>query len=274
LVAEVSPPANRRSVLDHPSKLGTHTAKPRATPTPIRWPATIDKIISQQGEVWPALTQHVSTSHVVGIVGLTPRCGATTLAIALVKALLTADPTAPNPQASDCRTRRNILLVDANFANPMIAPWFQLPTDSAWNEGSHSPLDSSSGKTLPGPAGLQILPLTCGIRHPRQPPPSATDPDEIQNSIRYYLPENAAGPMVRKLQDVLQTQRSIHQHVVADLGTLGFWANTGLLPTLATSCQQILFVVPKNFDNRIASQQYWQLQDAGCQAIAMLENTK
>lgn len=199
-----------------------------------------------------------------------------------------AEPTSSNPSP---RTRWRVdpghalatpqFLVDANIDRPALATLLEIEADGSWPEWTTSVIAAQQQTTvataaanLPGTPHLKIWPLTCALVPASDADyPSAT-PGRETDSIRYYLPPQAAGPILQcltRLIDDLQRQGS---GVVLDLGHLPLWQRLMWLPVLGKIIQHLILVVPQKPSHRDVSRAYWQLQDHGLTSCILVENNR
>lgn len=199
-----------------------------------------------------------------------------------------AEPTSSNPSP---RTRWRVdpghslatpqFLIDANIDRPALAEVLEIEADGSWPEWTTSVIAAQEPTTvataaanLPGTPHLKIWPLTCAlVPSPDAGYPSAT-PGRATDSIRYYLPTQAVGPILQcltRLIDDLQRQGS---GVVLDLGHLPLWQRLMWLPVLGKIIQHLVLVVPQPPNHRDVSLAYWQLQDHGLTSCMLVENNR
>ncbi len=172
-------------------------------------------------------------------------------------------------------------LIDANVDRPALATLLEIEADGSWpdwttrvNAAMEQTAFATAAANLPGTPLLKIWPLTCAlVPSPDAGYPSAT-PGRETDSIRYYLPTQAAGPILQcltRLIDDLQRQGS---GVVLDLGHLPLWQRLMWLPVLGKIIQHLVLVVPQQPNHRDVSRAYWQLHDHDLTSCILVENNR
>lgn len=194
-------------------------------------------------------------------------------------------------QAPDPQTRWRVdpphslsapqFLIDANIDRPALATRLEIEADGTWPEWTthavapnHPTTLAAAATDLPATGDLKIWPLRCALV-PSQPDNySAATTDALPDSIRYYLPPQAAGPILHCLTNLISQLHGQGCGVVLDLGHLPLWQRLMWLPTLSKIVQHLVLVVPANPDAREVSRAYWQLQDYGLTSCQLIENQR
>lgn len=203
----------------------------------------------------------------------------------------TAQPEQACEPATDPRMRWRVdpphslnspqFLIDANIDRPALATRLEIEADGTWPEWTthaiaptQSTEFSAAELDLPGTPDLKIWPLSCALvpttQDSRRPSAASTPTD----SIRYYLPPQAAGPILQCLTNLITELQRQGSGVVLDLGHLPLWQRLMWLPTLGKLVQHLILVVPANPDPRDVSRAYWQLQDYGLTSCQLIENQR
>lgn len=277
-VQEVQGPHFRGSLIREEQANGSAPNSNAAVPLSggLCWPPMVLELARRHQIQFDAIFQKTASRSRIGIVGLEPHCGTTTIASAM--SLHHCDRINRRP----LNQRSETILIDANLAKPMIASFINSSQATSWQEWTTISIDGLirnpnpiASLQLPGENGLRLWPLACGIYAAGAP---ITTPDVTFKSesatVRYYLPVQAAGPVAQTLGRVVDHLAGLGSIVMADLGHLEHWRRLQHLTTVAKSFDQIILVLPASADRRQVSKAIWELQDVGQSSCLMIENSQ
>jgi hypothetical protein len=244
---------------------------------PLQWSEIVTTFVRHNRAQMAAVLEITQKNHRIGLIGLEPSCGTTTIASALAVSIQADRDGRPDQQVVN--QFGPTVLIDANLAQPSLASIVSKSHSVSWTEWTTLSIEQTSQQldrivaTLPGGDSLKLWPLTCGISDS-----SIVDSvDRVasengDSAIRYFLPSQAAGPIAQVLGRVVERLHRGRNVVLADLGHLGFWRRLQHLSTIARLFDQLIVVIPTNSDRRTISQAIWELQELGQRSCLLLEN--
>lgn len=240
---------------------------------PIVWPQIVANLVAQNPAQWSAVQAKLAETSRVGILGLERGCGTTTLSSAL------ACSYSQRVELNHTSSLRPLVLIDGNLSRPALAEMLRLANHGSLTEWTTAVSEATlkgnvaldSG--LPGNDLVRFWPLSCGIIHSFGNEPESTETSECLDSVRYYLPPQAVGPITQALGRVVSQLASNGNKVVVDLGPIEFWRSLKHLNSIAKMFDQMIVVVPPSPNRRQISQLYWELRDAGQSSCLLLENS-
>ena len=172
-------------------------------------------------------------------------------------------------------------LIDANIDRPALASLLDIDADGSWPEWTTSVIAAreqtavaAATANLPGTPHLKIWPLTCALVPTADAEPLNSPQQSTRDSIRYYLPPQAAGPILQCLTRLIEDLQRHGSGIVLDLGQLPLWQRLMWLPVLGKIIQHLILVVPQQPNHRDVSRAYWQLQDHGLTSCILVENNR
>jgi hypothetical protein len=172
-------------------------------------------------------------------------------------------------------------LIDANVDRPALATLLEIEADGTWPEWTTSVIAAqeqtafaTATANLPGTPHLKIWPLTCALVPSPDAISQSETPDRETDSIRYYLPTQAAGPILQCLTRLINDLQRQGSGIVLDLGHLPLWQRLMWLPVLGKIIDHLVLVVPQQPNHRDVSRAYWQLQDHGLTSCMLVENNR
>lgn len=237
------------------------------------WPKAVTSLVEQNGTQWDAIHEHLQLQHKIGILGVESGCGATTIAAALalshIERSFKSTPSIPRP----------LILLDGNLANPGLGSALSLSQSDRWQEWTTSTAnveqhdrDPITEAQLPGNDQIRIWPLSCGISDVSRPGQHGTSNQSRPDSVRYYLPTQALGPITQTLGRVVSRLTTSGHRVFVDLGHIEFWRQLNYVSQIARMFDRIILVLPAMPDRRCVSKLYWDLRDGGQDSFLLVEN--
>lgn len=268
-------PANQTDRAAYPNG---SAADPSAGDPQVRfviWPKAVRSLVEQNSSQWDAIHTHLQVQHKIGILGLETGCGATTIAAALalshIERSFESTPSVPHP----------LILLDGNLANPELGSALSLSQSDRWQEWTTSTAnveqqdrDPIVAAQLPGNDQIRIWPLSCGISDASGPGQHCTSSQSRPDSVRYYLPTQALGPITQTLGRVVSRLTTSGHRVFVDLGHIEFWRQLNYVSQIARMFDRIILVLPAKPDRRCVSKSYWDLRDAGQGSFLFVENPR
>ncbi len=227
----------------------------------IHWPSSVSRLCEEYRAQWRRLKSLIGSNKVVGVLGLNAGCGTTTVAATIAK--MWAD----SPSLGNHSQVEAFYLIDGNLRNPSVSQTLQTTDRWPWTDWKPGMVPS-----LPTDRRLSVWSLTCAIFDPNFDTKAERGKD-APNSISYYLPQAASGPVVSRLFQLLDHVGRGSSGTIVDLGDCHFWTRLGFLEKLATAVDTMVLVVPCPLDQREVSLAFWNLQQAGMKSCVVLENS-
>ncbi|MBL8889426.1 MAG: hypothetical protein JNL67_05575 [Planctomycetaceae bacterium] len=242
----------------------------------LRWPTKVLELSRRCQVQFDAIGKKISGRSRVGIIGLEPNCGVTTIAAAVALSCFARHNRRPANQ------RIETILIDANLARPAISTFVETSRATAWQEWTTISSESLRNAAnpcdqlkLPGGNGMRVWPISCGICAEAAPLKAAgIGAERDSDTVRYFLPVQAAGPIAQTLSRVVDQLAASGNMVIADLGHLDHWRQLQHLATIAKAFDQIMLIVPEAPDRRQVSKAIWELQDLGQTSCLLIENLR
>lgn len=242
---------------------------------PFVWPTLVHALVAQNGSQWDGIHAKILAHQKVGVLGMEPHCGTTSLAAALALSHVERrlHPVAPLQQP--------LILLDGDLSNPGLATALSLSNyEKWWDWSTATSTDLQQERVpnmvtkLPGNEQIRIWPLSCGISVPSHSVQIDEPVGASPNSARYFLPTQALGPITQIMSRVVELLTNTGSRVIIDLGHIDFWRRLQHLRQVAQACDLIIFVVPTTYDRRVVSKAYWDLRDSGQANCLLLENSR
>ncbi len=242
---------------------------------PFVWPTVVQALVAQNGAQWDGIHAIIQSQQKVGVLGLEPRCGTTSLAAALA---LSHVEHRLNPATT---LHQPLILLDGDLSNPGLATALSLSNYEKWLEWSTATLTDlqqdrvpNIATKLPGNDQIRIWPLSCGISAASQSAQINGSATTRPNSARYFLPTQALGPITQTLSRVVNHLTNCGSRVIVDLGHIEFWRQLQHLRQIAQAFDFIIVVLPTTHDRRVVSRAYWDLRESGQANCLLVENSQ
>ncbi|MDP1563632.1 MAG: hypothetical protein Q8M16_19810 [Pirellulaceae bacterium] len=279
--AEPPRPHFRNAPANQPGRAANHngsTADPSTADSQVRlvnWPKVVTSLVAQNGSQWDAIHAHLHSQQKIGILGIESGCGATTISAALALSHV------ERSIGSISGIHGPLNLLDGNLANPGLGSALSLSPSDRWQEWTTSTendekhhRDPIVEAQLPGNDQIRIWPLSCGISDATLTAQNPYSDHSRPDSVRYYLPTQALGPITQTLGRVVNRLTTSGHRVFVDLGHMEFWRRLNYVSQVTRMFDRIILVHAAKPDRRCVSKSYWDLRDGGQDSFLLVENPK